>query len=104
MSTLQMLENEVNDGLLKGLIYNRLVLSKENFSKTHIRKISIISGELEIIEGNDEKNYLIDISKVKWKGVESIKIIEASLKVSGVIKEITFQNNDFLNDFEYSFS
>jgi len=85
------IQKEIENGLMKGLNYSRLVLNKDNFSKTNIRTVNHLGITLDIIEGNDDKNYLIDMSKVEWKrGKTSIKIVEAVFKSSEVLKDVAF--------------
>ena len=88
---IEFIQKEIESGLLKGLNYNRLVLNKDNFSKTNIRTVNHLGISCDIIEGNDDKNYLIDMSKVEWKrGKTSMKIVEAVFKSSEVLKEVAF--------------
>ena len=87
----EFIQKEIENGLLKGLNYSRLVLNKDNFSKTNIRAVNHLGISLDIIEGNDDKNYLIDMSKVEWKrGETSMKIVEDVFKSSEVLKEVAF--------------
>lgn len=91
---IEVVQKEIENGLLKGLNYNRLVLNKDSFSKTNIMQINHLGVNCEIIEGDDEKNYLMDMSKVKWDGniigTPGIRIVEEFFKLSEVLKEVAF--------------
>ena len=88
MEWINEIQELVAKGLMKNLNYNRLAISKDNFSKTNIRKINCFDITIDIIESNNDKNYLLDIEKCNWKNQTSIKLIESSLFSQGVIKEI----------------
>lgn len=66
-------------------------MNKDNFSKTNIRAVNHLGISLHIIEGKDDKNYLIDMRKVVWeRGRTTMKIVEDVFKSSGVLKEVDF--------------
>jgi len=88
MNWIDYIRELVTDGYLKGLTYNHLVLGIDNYKNTNIRELNLINFPIHISMGNDNKNYLVDMSKVKWDGKESLKVIEETFKFSGVIKEI----------------
>ena len=89
------IDKEVEEGCLKGLNYDRVILSEEIFNMTCIRSINTKFGEIEIQKGSRDiyKNFLMDSGKLYFKGQYSGLPSNAVLdlmKEQGVIKEIEF--------------
>ena len=81
--------NEIEDGLMKNITYNRLLLNKENFEKTNIRSIFISYIEVEIILSGNDKNYLIDSDKRQGKcRLGDFPVLLATFESMEAIKEI----------------
>ena len=88
MEWINEIQELVAEGLMKNLNYNRLAISKDNFLKTNIRQINCLDITIDIIESNNDKNYLLDLEKCNWKNQSSINLIESFLFSQGAIKEI----------------
>ena len=88
MKWINEIQELVAEGLMKNLNYNRLAISKDNFLKTNIRQINCFGITVDIIQSNNDKNYLLDVDKCNWKNKTSIKLIESYLFSQGAIKEI----------------